>query len=63
MRRSPIHLFWRLWTQWLEKRRKAELARIREQLHQAQWQSSLAKNAHEADLSAGYSLGHFNSMQ
>lgn len=63
MRRSPILYLWRLWKQWLEKRRNAELERIQAQLDQAQWQNSLAKNTHEADLAAGYNLSHFNTMQ
>ncbi|MEN9561968.1 MAG: hypothetical protein RIR73_212 [Chloroflexota bacterium] len=51
------------WVHWLEKRREAELARIQEQLTQAQWQNALSNHTHEADLAAGYNLSHFNTMQ
>lgn len=52
-----------VWKRWLEKRREAELKRIQAQLDQAQWKNSLAQRTHEADLAAGYNLGHFNTMQ
>ena len=50
-------------TRWIEKRRVAEMNRIQTQLDQMQWQSSINKHAHEADLAAGYNLSHFNTMQ
>lgn len=52
-----------VWKHWLEKRRETELKRIQAQLAQAQWKNSLAQRTHEADLAAGYNLGHFNTMQ
>lgn len=63
MKRATFTFLIELWVHWLEKRREAELARIQEQLTQAQWQNSLANHTHEADLAAGYNLSHFNTMQ
>lgn len=54
---------YRIWHQWLEKRRQTELEHVQERLTQEQWRSSLEKHSHEADLAAGYGLNHFNSMQ
>lgn len=53
----------RFWQSWLERRRKAELEQIQERLAQEQWRNSLVNRAHDADLSAGYNLNHFNTMQ
>ena len=50
-------------TRWIEKRRVTEMNRIQTQLDQMQWQSSMNKHTHEADLAAGYNLSHFNTMQ
>lgn len=63
MRRSLLLLVADVWNRWLEKRRETELKRIQAQLTQAQWKNSLAQRTHEADLAAGYNLGHFNTMQ
>jgi hypothetical protein len=63
MQKSLLLLVMNTWKRWLEKRREAELKRIQAQLDQAQWKNSLAQRTHEADLAAGYNLGHFNTMQ
>ena len=63
VRTSAFSFLWQLLARWLGRRREAELARIQEQLTQAQWQNSLEKNSHEADLASGYNLSHFNTMQ
>ena len=58
-----FHQIRQFWQGWLERRRKAELEQIQEQLNQEQWRNSLANRAHDADLAAGYGLSHFNTMQ
>jgi hypothetical protein len=63
MRQSLLLWVLDVWKRWLEKRREAELKRIQAKLTQAQWKNSLAQRTHEADLAAGYNLGHFNTMQ
>jgi hypothetical protein len=50
-------------TGWIEKRRVTEMNHIQTRLNQIQWQSSMKNHTHEADLAAGYNLGHFNTMQ
>jgi hypothetical protein len=63
MRPSHLYLLWQFWKDWLERRHIAELERIRARLEQDQWRNSLANRAHKADLAAGYSQSHFNTMQ
>jgi hypothetical protein len=63
MPQSLVSLFVHILRDWLKKRREAEIKRLQARLNQSQWQNSLAKHTHEADLASGYNLSHFNTMQ